>query len=141
MLAGIEAAEQALQEQEALLGEAGEQYAAALKLNHELNESFNELGLREVNAKARRYELIREQMKIDQEVNLVLFFLYSKAITILIPIRPFSLSLSDSKNRKCESATGRHAAAAHYQRSLRSQLCTAKKASTRVHEAQWRICK
>lgn len=91
LLAGIEAAEQALQEQEALLGEAGEQYAAALKLNHELNESFNELGLREVNAKARRYELIREQMKIDQEVNFVLFFLHSKAITILIPIRPFSL--------------------------------------------------
>jgi len=68
LLAGIEAAEQALQEQEALLGEAGEQYAAALKLNHELNESFNELGLREVNAKARRYELIREQMKIDPEI-------------------------------------------------------------------------
>jgi len=69
LLAGIEAAEQALQEQETLLAEAGEQYAAALKLNHEVNESFNELGLREVNAKARRYELIREQMKIDQEVS------------------------------------------------------------------------
>lgn len=68
LLAGIESAEQALEQQEALLVEAAEQYTAAQKINHDLNETFNELGLREVNSKAKRNELIKEQMKIDQEV-------------------------------------------------------------------------
>jgi len=69
LLAGIEAAEAALEQQEALLVEASELYKAAQKINHDSNETFNELNLREVDSKARRNELYKEQIKLDQEVN------------------------------------------------------------------------
>ena len=72
LLSSIEACEAALEQQEALMEEATSQYQASLKLHHDASESFNELGLREVDMKNKRGEVFKEQILIDNEVSWML---------------------------------------------------------------------
>ncbi len=84
LLSSIAACEAALEEQEVLMEEATSQYQASLKLHHDASESFNELGLREVDMKSKRGEIFKEQISIDNEVSWMHFYRTQLLLTLFL---------------------------------------------------------
>jgi hypothetical protein len=64
----IEALTITLTEQEEGIEEANGQYKAILLINHTQQERFNELSAKEIDVKAAKSALIKEQLKLNAEV-------------------------------------------------------------------------